>query len=61
MQVTARKQVMLKISCGTVMTSKWVTKKNAQCIWKGLWYNYVLVVFNPLWVAVASLAYICTL
>lgn len=52
---------MLKISCGTVMTSKCVTIKMHNAFGKVCGDNYVLEVFNPLWIAVASLAYIATL
>lgn len=52
---------MLKISCGTVMTSKCVTIKMHNVFEKVCGDNYVLEVFNLLWAAVASLAYICPL
>lgn len=52
---------MLKISCGTVMTSKCVTIKMHDAFGKVCGDNYVLGVFNPLWIAVASTAYVCTL
>lgn len=47
---------MLNISCGTVMTSKWVMIKMHNAFGKICGDNYVLEVFNPLWIAVDSLA-----
>lgn len=52
---------MLKIFCGTGMTSKWVIIKMHNAFRRVCGDSNALEVFNSLWRAVASLAYICSL